>query len=179
MDCSLPGSSVLGIFQARILEWVAISSSRRPSWPGHGTVSCISCTAGRFLLNHQESPSSEKRKMSRLFQSIWVHNFVFIVKISQKEWRLLAALMFTPCSLFSFLPSAPTLPNSQQPDLLQCDLMSALVLLCGSGLLVHPPLTCPPSDFLLQHSWTWKLCYSHGPPSQEKWNHINSLEKNR
>ena len=28
MDCSLPGSSVLGIFQARILEWVAISYSR-------------------------------------------------------------------------------------------------------------------------------------------------------
>ena len=28
MDCSLPGSSVHGIFQARILEWVAISSSR-------------------------------------------------------------------------------------------------------------------------------------------------------
>ena len=27
MDCSLPGSSVHGIFQARILEWVAISSS--------------------------------------------------------------------------------------------------------------------------------------------------------
>ena len=31
MDCSLPGSSVHGISQARILEWVAISSSRRPS----------------------------------------------------------------------------------------------------------------------------------------------------
>ena len=28
MDCSLPGCFVLGIFQARILEWVAISSSR-------------------------------------------------------------------------------------------------------------------------------------------------------
>ena len=28
MDCSLPGSSVHGIFQARILEWVAISSPR-------------------------------------------------------------------------------------------------------------------------------------------------------
>ena len=26
MDCSLPGSSIHGIFQARILEWVAISS---------------------------------------------------------------------------------------------------------------------------------------------------------
>ena len=29
MDCSLPGSSVHGIFQARVLEWVAISFSRR------------------------------------------------------------------------------------------------------------------------------------------------------
>ena len=29
MDCSLPGSSVHGIFQARILEWVAISSFQR------------------------------------------------------------------------------------------------------------------------------------------------------
>ena len=28
MDCSLPGSSVLGILQARILEWVAISFSK-------------------------------------------------------------------------------------------------------------------------------------------------------
>ena len=32
-DCSLPGSSVYGIFQARILEWVAISFSRGSSWP--------------------------------------------------------------------------------------------------------------------------------------------------
>ena len=33
MDCSLPGSSTHGIFQARILEWVATSSSRGFSWP--------------------------------------------------------------------------------------------------------------------------------------------------
>ena len=33
IDCSLPGSSIHGIFQARILEWVAISSSRRSSQP--------------------------------------------------------------------------------------------------------------------------------------------------
>ena len=33
MDCSLPSSSVHGIFQARILEWVAISFSRRSSQP--------------------------------------------------------------------------------------------------------------------------------------------------
>ena len=33
MNCSLPGSSVHGIFQARTLEWVAISFSRGSSWP--------------------------------------------------------------------------------------------------------------------------------------------------
>ena len=33
MNCSPPGSSILGIFQARILEWVAISFSRRSSQP--------------------------------------------------------------------------------------------------------------------------------------------------
>ena len=34
VDCSLLGSSVHGIFQARVLEWVAISFSRGPSDPG-------------------------------------------------------------------------------------------------------------------------------------------------
>ena len=34
MDCSPPGFSVYGIFQARILEWVAISSFRGSSNPG-------------------------------------------------------------------------------------------------------------------------------------------------
>ena len=33
MDCSLPGSSVHGIFQERTLEWVAMPSSRGSSWP--------------------------------------------------------------------------------------------------------------------------------------------------
>ena len=37
MDCSLPGSSVNWILQARILEWVAISFSRGSSWPRNQT----------------------------------------------------------------------------------------------------------------------------------------------
>ena len=42
--CSPPGSSVHGISQARILEWVAISSSRGSSWSRDWTqVSCIAC----------------------------------------------------------------------------------------------------------------------------------------
>ena len=49
MDCSLPGSSVHGILQARILEWVAISFSRGFSWSNVWT--CISCI-GRRILYH-------------------------------------------------------------------------------------------------------------------------------
>ena len=42
MDCSLPCSSVHGIFQAGILEWGAISFFRGSSWPRNQTqVSCI------------------------------------------------------------------------------------------------------------------------------------------
>ena len=50
MDCSPPGSSVHGILQARILEWVAIFSSRGSSQPRDRThASCSSCIAGRFF----------------------------------------------------------------------------------------------------------------------------------
>ena len=45
MDCSLPGSSVRGIFQARVLEWVAIFFSRRSSQPRDRTQ--VSHIAGR------------------------------------------------------------------------------------------------------------------------------------
>ena len=46
-DCSLPGSSVHEIFQARILEWIAISFSRRSSKPRDQTH--ISCVGKGFL----------------------------------------------------------------------------------------------------------------------------------
>ena len=49
-DCSPPGSSVHEIIPAKILEWVAMPSSRGSSWPRDWThVSCVSCIAGRFF----------------------------------------------------------------------------------------------------------------------------------
>ena len=45
MDCSLPCSSIHGIFQARVLEWIAISFSRGHSWPRDRTR--VSCIVGR------------------------------------------------------------------------------------------------------------------------------------
>ena len=50
MNCSTPCFSVHEILKERILEWVAMSSSRGSSWPKDQTcVSCGSCIAGRFL----------------------------------------------------------------------------------------------------------------------------------
>ena len=52
MDCSPPSSSVHGISQTRILEWVAISSSRGSSRPRDQThISCVFCI-GRQMLSH-------------------------------------------------------------------------------------------------------------------------------
>ena len=50
MDCSLPGSSVHGVLQARILEWVAISSSSGSFRPRDQIcVSCIYCVNRQSL----------------------------------------------------------------------------------------------------------------------------------
>ena len=65
MDCSPPDSSIHGISQARILEWVAIPFSRGSSPPKDQT--WVSCIAGRFYANWatREAPGySVKVKVS-------------------------------------------------------------------------------------------------------------------
>ena len=52
MDCSPPGSSVHGILQAGILEWVAISFSRGSSQSGIELVSPTSSCIGKRVLYH-------------------------------------------------------------------------------------------------------------------------------
>ena len=65
MDCSLPGFSVHGIFQARILEWVAISFSRGSSRPGDWTR--VSCTVGKC----QNLWDAAKAVLRGKFVAIW------------------------------------------------------------------------------------------------------------
>ena len=61
MDYSLPGSSVRGISQAKILEWVAISFSRGSCWPRDRTQvsrivgGLLHCRQTLYWLNHQEA----------------------------------------------------------------------------------------------------------------------------
>ena len=57
MNCSLPGSSVHGIFQARILEWVAILFSRGSSPTRDQNLGFLHCCRHiLYHLSHQGSP---------------------------------------------------------------------------------------------------------------------------
>ena len=69
MNCSLSGSSLRGILQARILEWVAFSFSKGSSQPRDWTrVSHVSCIV-RCVLTTSKSPGKEKT--TRTQQWIW------------------------------------------------------------------------------------------------------------
>ena len=58
MDRNLPGSSVHGISQARILEWVAIPFSRGSSRPGDGTQESPTLTGRSFTAEPPGKPQS-------------------------------------------------------------------------------------------------------------------------
>ena len=74
MDCSLPGFSVNGIFQAGVLEWVAISFSRGSSWSRDQTqVSCI-CRQMLYPLKHQGSPTVFSPETSVNLFSHWLQS---------------------------------------------------------------------------------------------------------
>ena len=71
MDCSLPASSVHGIFQARILEWVAISSSRG-IFPTQGSnPRLLHWQADSLPVSHLGSPGISQRSQFCLVQSFF------------------------------------------------------------------------------------------------------------
>ena len=59
VDCSPPGSSVHGILQARIPEWIAMPSFRgSPQLRDQTSIFCVSCT-GRRILSRPESTMNQ------------------------------------------------------------------------------------------------------------------------
>ena len=80
--CNLPGFSVHGILQSRILGWVAISYSGGFSWPRDQN--CISCT-GKWILYYwatREAP----RTLGRMFKDHPVQTSIFLVKETEVQW---------------------------------------------------------------------------------------------
>ena len=76
MDCTLPGSSIHEIFQARILEWVAISSSRGSSQSRDWT--CTSCIGWQILYHWATWKDPIMTQQSRYF-------FFCLRKVEAKE----------------------------------------------------------------------------------------------
>ena len=111
MDYGLRGSSVHGILQARILEWVAISFSRGSSQPRNRTL--VSCVAGRFFTDWA------MREAQSCYKSLQIHsndceasllfggkNITSPWDQRQKKTTLLLSIpcMTLLCLFFFFLP---------------------------------------------------------------------------
>ena len=83
MDCSLPGSSVRVILQARIPEWVAMPSFRGSSQPRDRTqFSSVSCIASRFFI-HWANLGRPPASQQTLFLSL---KLIKITNWSRKMW---------------------------------------------------------------------------------------------
>ena len=98
MDCSLPGSSVHGIFQARILDWVAISFFNGSSQPRNQTLSYE--LAGRFFTT--EAPEKPPIIILNQFhEAYWLINFLFLLSLIL--WLCYLREMSQGCFLFLVL----------------------------------------------------------------------------
>ena len=101
MDCSPPGSSIHGIFQARVLEWVAISFSRGPSQPRDRTQ--VSCIADRHFTLWATRKSSLLEKEMATYSSILAWNIPWMEEPGRlhtvhgfaKSWTRLSDFTFT------------------------------------------------------------------------------------
>ena len=124
--CSPPDSSVHGILQTRILEWVVMSSSRGSFQPRNKTfLSYVSCIAGRFFTPSAIRQFSnfnfgcllkkwkKKRCMHPIFSTVW-----FTLAKKWKPPAAAAAKSLQSCStLCDPIDSSP--PGSPTPGIVQ------------------------------------------------------------
>ena len=98
MDWSPPGASVHGNFQARILEWVAISSSKGSSWPRDQThITCISSITPKQLLNDNKNNQSTDE--------------LVLLVLSEKKGKRMGKWLLSP-SLRPRVGQGPSLPRT-------------------------------------------------------------------
>ena len=151
MDCRPPGSSVHGIFRARILEWVAISFSRGSSQPRDQ----IWVSFGRQSLHHCVTWEAPREKIVAVVQSL---NRVQLFATPWTAARL-ASLSFTISqSLLKLLPIVSMMPYNH------------LILCCP--LLLQPSIFLSirvfSSESALHIRWSkyWSFSFSTSPSNQ-------------
>ena len=97
LDCSPPGSSVHGIFQARVLEWGAISFSRRSSQPRGWTQ--VSRIVGRcfriysriltemFCKLYKNGVGGSNLKLQRQVREVWNYSGKQLREYKSGQWQ--------------------------------------------------------------------------------------------
>ena len=114
-SCSPPGSSVHGILQARILEWVAIPFSRGFSWPRDQThISCL----GRQILYHRATWEATylvmqfRHSLPILWPSHW--KWWFLRSFSATIWYNPVSKTVPPRSLEYFVQVETVTPQNYE-----------------------------------------------------------------
>ena len=141
-DCSLPGSSVHRILQARILEWVAISSSRGSSRPRDQThISVSPALAGGFFTTHATWKALSPLLISESSEPAPLSPFSSLLISESSEpggWSPMlpgmTAFLGAPCRNLGAALAAPSV----------LDLVRALFLLPGLPQALSPPQLQPP-----------------------------------
>ena len=80
MDYSLSGSSFHGILQARILEWVAVSSSRGSSLTQESNSRLLHWQTDSLLLSHQGSLANIRQNTNSGAATVWMHALIVLEK---------------------------------------------------------------------------------------------------
>ena len=106
IDYSPPGSSVHGILQARILEWVAMPSSRGSSWPRDQT--CISCIAAGFFTTEPPGKPLKYSSVNYNYNSFFSKRDV--VRIIYVKCHMQNACHIVGVQWASFSESDPQIP---------------------------------------------------------------------
>ena len=156
MDCSLPGSSICGIFRSSILEWVAISFSRGSSRPRDQTQG--SRIAGRHF-----TLWATRGAASGGIGSAWGQASIFCsVILFTLDWFL-----FTDVSFFSFLI------YENVRGYWTCLWLERIIKGCTNYIScqINITLPSPAADLTSQsHLGCWKLCmYLSGCNSYDSW----------
>ena len=160
MDCIPPGSSVHGILQARILDWVAMLSSRVSSQPRHWTyLSCVSCICrqilappgkpqgheSRVLVCEGQCPCKKKKRHHGSFFThagkLWGHSKKKRLQAKEDVLSRAPALL-PPRSQTSHLQSQEKMDAVDQPVMAAWTGKTASLLGC---------VQCPPSPNTPEH----------------------------
>ena len=107
MDCTLPGSSVHGILQARILEWAAISFSKGPYWPRDWTL--VSLIADRFF-TIWATREAHHMLISWVFCLFWLFLVQHSISLYSQNW----IRSFKPHTIFFVITKIISFPDFQQ-----------------------------------------------------------------